>query len=100
MLREFNAWFPDDEACRDYLVRLRWPDGFSCLACGNDGGWLLSDGRYRCTSCRKKTSPTAGTIFAETKLPLRTWFQVAWYVTNQKQGVSALGLQRALGLGS
>jgi transposase-like protein len=49
---------------------------------------------------RKKTSPTAGTIFAETKLPLRTWFQIGWYVTNQKQGVSALGLQRALGLGS
>jgi transposase-like protein len=60
----------------------------------------MSGGLYRCKSCRKRVSPTAGTIFAGTRTPLRTWFQAAWYITNQKNGVSALGLQRALGLGS
>jgi len=48
----------------------------------------------------RETSLTAGTIFAATKLPLKTWFAAVWYVTNQKLGVSALGLQHALGLGS
>jgi transposase-like protein len=43
---------------------------------------------------------TAGTVFDKTRTPLRSWFAAVWYVTNQKHGVSALGLQRVLGLGS
>ena len=58
------------------------------------GGWL------RCRACRKKTSLTAGTIFEGTRKPLRMWFLAMWFVTSQKNGVSALGLQRELGLGS
>ena len=58
------------------------------------GGWL------RCRACRRETSVTAGTIFEGTRKPLRTWFLAMWFVTSQKNGVSALGLQRALGLGS
>ena len=50
--------------------------------------------------CRRETSITAGTIFEGTRKPLRTWFLAMWFVTSQKNGVSALGLQRALGLGS
>jgi transposase-like protein len=52
----------------------------------------------RCAACRVDTPLTAGTIFADTRLPLTTWFAAAWLVTNQKLGMSALGLQRALGL--
>ncbi len=58
------------------------------------GGWL------RCRACRKQTSLTAGTIFEGTRKPLRMWFLAMWFVTSQKNGVSALGLQRELGLGS
>ncbi len=58
----------------------------------------MSKGRLRCAGCRGETSFTAGTIFADTHLPLTTWFAAAWLVTNQKSGMSALGLQRALGL--
>jgi transposase-like protein len=54
----------------------------------------------RCRSCARQTSITAGTLFEGTRKPLRLWFQALWYVTNQKHGVSALGLQRVLGLGS
>ncbi len=96
---ELNAWFPDDAACLAYLTRLRWPAGFVCPRCANVGAWLMSDGLSRCTACRARVSPTAGTIFAGTRTSLRMWFQAGWYITNQKQGVSALGLQRALGLG-
>ena len=93
---EFTAWFAAEAACAEFLSRVRWPEGFVCPACGNQGGWWLSERRFRCSACRRKTSPTAGTIFADAHLPLRTWLAACWYLTNQKQGVSALGLQRAL----
>lgn len=99
---ELLAWFPDDAACLRYLERLRWDQGFTCRFCGAvDGGWWqMRDGLRRCAVCRSETSVTAGTIFAGTRTPLVSWFAAAWYVVNQKQGVSALGLQRVLGLGS
>ena len=93
--------FRDDEACREYIRRLRWPKGFTCLHCGEVGEpWVMAGGWLRCRACRKKTSLTAGTIFEGTRKPLRTWFLAMWFVTSQKNGVSALGLQRELGLGS
>ena len=99
---ELLAWFPDDAGCLRYLERLRWGEGFVCRFCGLvDGGWWQkADGLRRCTACRRDTSATAGTIFAGTRTPLTSWFAAVWYVVNQKQGVSALGLQRVLGLGS
>ena len=59
----------------------------------------MSRGRFRCRSCQRETSLTAGTIFADSRKPLRMWFLAMWFVTSQKNGVSALGLQRVLGLG-
>jgi transposase-like protein len=98
--RELLAWFPDEAACLSYLERLRWPNGFVCPACGGAAGWRMSDGLVRCPACDRRTSATVGTIFARTRSPLSLWFAAAWYITNQKSGVSALGLQRALELGS
>jgi transposase-like protein len=99
---ELLEWFPDDASCLRYLERLRWGDGFVCRFCGTVGGgwWQMADGLRRCAACRGETSVTAGTIFAGTRTPLVSWFAAVWYVVNQKQGVSALGLQRVLGLGS
>ena len=57
-------------------------------------------GLWLCGYCRHQTSVTAGTIFQDTHLPLTTWFRAMWHITSQKNGVSALGLQRVLGLGS
>jgi len=96
-----DDWFRDEAACRDYVRRLRWPAGFVCPHCGAaDVAWIMSDDLMRCRSCRRRTSLTAGTIFEGTRKPLRTWFMAMWFVTSQKNGVSALGLQRTLGLGS
>jgi len=97
---ELLAWFPDDEACRDYLDWLRWRGGWRCPACGGERGWLLASGRRECADCGRQTSVTAGTIFHHARTPLTVWFAAAWQMTSQKHGVSALGLQRALGLGS
>jgi len=90
------AWFPDDEACRDYLDWLRWPDGFCCPLCGAATGWRLTDGRWSCGGCARRVSATAGTIFHRTRTPLTIWFAAAWNMTSDKQGVSALGLKRVL----
>ena len=79
---------------------LRWPDGFVCPACGCPGGWRLGDGRFRCGSCRSATSVTAGTIFDRTRTPLTVWFTACWLFATQKDGISALSLQRALEIGS
>ena len=57
-------------------------------------------GLRHCRGCGRQTSVTAGTLFADTHLPLRLWFEALWHVTSQKGGASALGLQRVLGLGS
>ena len=61
---------------------------------------MTNTGHLKCTTCRHRTSVTAGTIFEGTQKPLRVWFQAMWYVTSQKSGGSALGLQPVLGLGS
>jgi transposase-like protein len=96
----FETWFPDDDACVEYLERLRWRDGFVCPACGHGQAWLIAGRRWMCRDCGRKTSVTAGTIFDRSRLPLRTWFAAMWFVCAQKNGVSALGLQRVLGFGS
>jgi hypothetical protein len=98
--QQFRAWFDDEQACIDYLEQLRWPDGFRCPKCSGEKGWRLSDGRWGCAGCAGKVSVTAGTIFDGSRVPLADWFTAIWFMTNQKYGVSALGLQRLLGLGS
>ena len=97
---ELLAWFPDDAACLDYLEWLRWPEGIRCPRCVSRDGWRLGSGRWECGVCGRQASVTAGTIFHRTRTPLRLWFAAAWQMTSQKHGVSALGVQRSLGLGS
>ena len=98
---EFLTWFASEDACLAYLEKLRWPAGFKCPACGGvDQPYRSSRGRIVCRDCDHQGTVTAGTIFEKTRTPLRVWLAAAWYVTSQKQGVNALGLQRVLGLGS
>lgn len=97
---DFQDMFPTDEACHNYLCLIRWPDGFRCPHCNHADAWKLKSGIYRCKGCRRDVSVTAGTIFQDMRKPLRLWFQAMWHAVCQKQGVSALGLQKALGLGS
>jgi transposase-like protein len=99
-LLDFESRFGSDEACRQYLAKLRWPEGFSCPRCRGREVWPASRGRLVCAACRHQTSVIAGTIFQSTRLPLRLWFRAMWHMTSQKQGASAIGLQRVLGLGS
>jgi transposase-like protein len=99
-LIEFEKRFADDEACREYLFALRFPQGFECPACGGKNVWKGSRNRRLCTACRRQVYVLAGTVFQDSHLPLTLWFRAMWHVTSQKNGISALGLQRALGIGS
>jgi len=98
-LRELDARFATEDACRDYLAALRWPDGFRCPRCGGSKAWRTG-GLLRCAACQYKSSLTAGTIFEGTRKPLMVWFRAIWWVVSQKNGASAKGIQRVLELGS
>lgn len=98
--RELDATFATEAACRDYLAEIRWSDGFACTTCGGAKAWVTARGLRMCAACGRQASVTAGTIFQDTKLPLTVWFRAIWWVTSQKYGASALGVQRVLGLGS
>lgn len=97
---ELEERFATDDQCRDYLMTLRWPEGFVCPGCGGRKAWPAQRGRLICATCRHQATVTAGTVFQDSRLPLRLWCRAIWQVTSQKNGASALGLQRVLGLGS
>lgn len=95
----FERRFQTEEDCRLYLEQLRWPHGFRC-PCGEERAWRTAAGLLKCPACRRASSVTAGTIFHGSHLPLMVWFRAIWWATNHQAGVSALGLQYALSLGS
>ena len=95
---EFEQRFSTEEACLKYLAKIRWPDGFYCPRCGHKKAWIAKRGVYRCKNCDYQVSITSGTIFHGTRKPLQLWFHAIWYITSQKNGVSAMGLKQVLGL--
>jgi len=84
----------------DFLDWLRWPTGPVCPKCGWTATTVGAGRVWRCGGCRKRVSRTAGTIFQDTRTPLTVWFAAAWYMTADPGGVSALTMQKLLGLGS
>jgi transposase-like protein len=96
---EFQRLFPDEQACRAYLFESRWPDGFSCPACGSgDVGVEHRRHLWQCQECGRQTSATAGTVMHKTRLPLALWFWAAYLVATHGPGISALQMQRQLGI--
>lgn len=98
-LLEFQDRFPNEQACRDYLIHQRWPYGFRCPRCGHDQASIhRTKNLYQCNSCRYQASITAGTIFHKTRTPLRKWFWMILFMARYKSGVSILSLQKMLGI--
>jgi len=97
---EFQSQFRDEDACRAYLFASRWPEGFRCPACeGGDVGGEHFRHLWQCKSCGHQTSVTAGTVMHKTRTPLTLWFWAAYLVATHTPGMSALQLQRQLGIG-
>jgi transposase-like protein len=99
-LLELERRFSCEDACAEYLAALRWPGGWVCPRCAGTDAWSVRRNRWLCGYCRYEMSVTAGTVFQDSHLPLTIWFRAMWQITSQKNGISALGLQRVLGLGS
>jgi transposase-like protein len=99
-LLELERRFSTEEACVEYLGALRWPGGWACPRCMGGDAWSVRRSRWLCGHCRYELSVTAGTIFQDSHVPLTIWLRAMWQMSSQKNGISALGLQRVLGLGS
>jgi hypothetical protein len=103
---QFEAMFPDEEACKAYLVARRWPKGVHCPRCGNAELYDASSYKsfhWQCRACQVngyRFSCIAGTIFENTNKPLREWFRVVHFMLTSKKGISALQIQRVMGFGS
>jgi transposase-like protein len=99
-LMELEKRFSSEEECQRYLFSLRWPNGFICPRCGCSKSWPIRSSTFQCQDCGYQASVKSGTIFEGSRSPLTVWFRAIWWVTSQKNGASALGLKRILGLGS
>lgn len=105
---QFEAMFPDEQACGEYLVKRRWPDRVCCPRCGNVKVFPVKTMtlKWQCYECETvkgagyRFSHIAGTIFENTNKPLRQWFRVVHLMLTSKKGISALQIQRHLGFGS
>jgi hypothetical protein len=97
----FQRLFPNEAACLRYLEQLRWPGGFTCEQCGAIGEPFRLATRLRvlkCRSCHHETSVTAGTVMHRTQTPLNLWFWAAYLIATQTPGISALEIQKKLGI--
>jgi transposase-like protein/IS1 family transposase len=105
---EWEALFPDDDACKAYLVRRRWPDGVvKCPRCGNEKVWTLKARpfHWECPACGSgrsgyRFSVLVDTVFENTNIGLRQWFKVIYLMLTSKKGISSLQIQRMMGFGS
>jgi transposase-like protein len=99
-LAEFDRRYPTEDACKQYLVDMRWPAGVCCPRCGNAKVHKLARPfTWQCKACQKngyRFSPLVGTIFQDTKIPLTMWFKAAYLMLVSKKGVSALQLHRMM----
>jgi transposase-like protein len=107
-LADFDRLFPDEQSCWTYLLLRRWPSGPHCPRCNNDHVYesTARPWHWQCKKCGKdnrspyRFSLKTGTIFEETKVPLRTWFKVLYFMLTSKKGMSALQIHRMVGFGS
>jgi transposase-like protein len=97
--QEFLAQFPDESSCWQYLIDIRWSDGYICSLCKSDKYWLTSKRKIHCCNCGKEFSITSGTVFEDSKKPLLLWFHIMWWVVAQKTGASAYNLKDFMGFG-
>lgn len=98
-LTDLMVAFQDPQTAIDHFKAIRWADGVVCPYCAHDKAYTLSrKNMYRCAECRRNFSVTVGTIFEDTKLPLRIWFGAIWLITNHPKGIASTTLARDLGI--
>ncbi len=99
-LRAFKRRFASDLACRKYLSKIRWPEGFCCPHCGSERAWRTRRGLWLCGQCRRYVSATAGTLFENTRIPLATWFRAAWELSARNRPPTIAEFRQSVRMGS
>ncbi|MFD2779944.1 IS1595 family transposase [Novosphingobium pokkalii] len=90
---------PDEQSAIDHFTAIRWKNGAFCPHCNSDRIYCFSDQRtHKCGHCRKRFSIRVGTIFEDSKLPLRTWLLAIWLITSHKKGIASTQLAKDLGI--
>ena len=98
-LTEMIARFPDEQSCIDYVTAVRWQNGPACPYCGSTKVYTFKDNRtHKCGDCRQKFSIKVGTIFEDSKIPLRKWFMAIYLITSHKKGISSVQLGKDIGV--
>lgn len=99
-LLEFQEQFNSEDACREHLYKMRWPEEFVCPKCGavDEPFNIKSRNLYQCKHCNHQTSVTAGTVMEKTRIKLLKWFWAMFLLSNDKRGCSAMQLSVELGL--
>lgn len=97
---EFFARFPDDDACLNHIMEVRYGMRHVCAACRVEGTFHKLSGRraFSCAHCGHHVYPTANTVFQDTRTPLQVWFYAIYLFVTTRHGVSGKELQRALGV--
>ena len=96
-LFDLMSAFPDEQACVDHLRAIRWRDGEFCPHCNGNKIYHFSDRKtFKCGECKARFSIKVGTIFEDTKLPLRKWFMAIWMITNHPKGIASVTLAKDL----
>jgi len=94
---EFKNKFDSEDACREHLFKMRWPDGFRCPKCGNETYYVISTRKYyECTACHYQASVTVGTVMEKTHIKLEKWFWAIYFIGRDKRGCSAMMLSKEL----
>ncbi|MCK9400773.1 MAG: IS1595 family transposase [Bacteroidales bacterium] len=98
-LIDVNDYFRDEDICRNYLANLRWNGNPICPHCGHDKAYEYQNGKlYKCAKCRQQFTVKVGTIFEDSKIPLKKWFTTVYLLTSHKKGISSLQLGRDIGV--
>jgi transposase-like protein len=98
-LPELNNLYSTEERCREYLKRLRWPNGIECPRCESKRVANLTDNyKFECLNCSYQFTALAGTVFHDTHLPLEKWFLAVLLICESRKGVSANQVKRMLGV--
>lgn len=98
--QEFLSDFPDEKSCWQYIIDMRWPEGYVCSGCQSERYWLTGKHKIHCSECGKEYSITSGTIFQESKKSILLWFHIMWWVVAQKTGASASNMKDFMGFGT
>lgn len=104
-MKQFNTLlqmmdaFPTEQSAINHLRGIRWKDGAFCPHCGSTKVYHFSDDvNHKCGDCRKRFSIKVGSIFEDSKIPLRKWFMAIWLITSHKKGISSVQLAKDIGI--